>query len=321
MVHNAGNKYKYIKRENGMLIGKFVISPIDGQQYCRKNGQFLRHLISNGYAGYQDFYEQCYPQEIQRCECGNKCLFDVRKMKYKQTCGTKECANTITSIIRQNRTDKEWEDWKLKYKETMLLKTEEELQQLYQTRSNTGHISGNYKTSVNKRQQTCKQLYDNETYNNPNQISQTKLEWDESRKQLFKDRLAASLGGKILNDFHTEEMYVARRKMLEERGDIIPLDQLTEWQKYSKKVRNLTEQVYRKHKSIINPLNLLRQQYYYELDHIVPVFYGFLNQIPEYLIASVENLQLLKMEHNRTKGRKYDPTISTKHQELENKNS
>lgn len=309
-----------------MLTGKFVISPIDGQQYCRKNGQFFRHLISNRYLGYQDFYEQYYPQNIQYCECGNKKLFDIRKMKYKQTCGTKECANIITSNLRKNRTTKDWISWKSKYREAMSNKTEEELQQLSQIRSNTGHTSGNYKASVVKRRQTCQQLYNNESYNNPNQISQTKLKWDDSRKQLFKDRLKISLGGKILNDFHTEEMYETRRKLLEKRGDITPLNQLTDWQQYKQKVRNLTEQTYRKHKDILNPLNLIRGVSKigtdtYQLDHIVPILYGFSNQIPEHLIASLPNLQLIHWHKNIIKGRTYDSTISTKHQELEDKNS
>lgn len=304
-----------------MLTGKFVISPIDNQRYCRKNGQFLRHLKSYGYVGYQEFYEDYYPQNIQYCGCGQKCLFENKTMTYKQTCGKKECASKITSNIRQNRTEEEWEEWRLKYREAMSNKSDDELQLLYQTRSAAGHTTGNYKASVAKRRQTCQSIHQDETYNNPTQISQTKLAWDESRKQLFKDRLKASLDGKSFNDFHTEEMFAARRKMLEERGDIIPLDQLTDWQRYSKKARRLTERTYRNNKDIINPHNLSRQQCQYELDHIVPVFYGFQNQIPEELIASSENLQMLSMEHNRTKGRKYDPNTSTKHKELENKNT
>lgn len=306
--------------KNSMLTGKYVISPIDNKQYCRKNGQFLRHIILHGYTGYQNFFESLNPDQIKNCTCGKKCVFDIRKMKYKQTCGDKVCTSRITSKIRQNRTSEEWNNWKNKYRVTMSNKTTEELLDIRTRQLQTGHDTGSYKASVIKREDTCEMRYGNKKYNNSTQISQTKLEWDESRKQLFKDRLSASLNGKKLNDFHNEEMYVARRKMLEERGDIIPLDQLTEWQIYSKQVRNLTEKTYRNSKDIINPLNVPRGQNLYELDHIVPIFYGFQNNIPIELIASIENLQMLNMKQNRVKGKKYDPTISTKHEELENKN-
>lgn len=306
-----------------MLTGKYVVSPIDGIEYCRKNGQFLRHLISNGFEGYQEFFEYQYPDRIEQCNCGNKRLFDIRKMKYKQTCGNKECANLVTSNIRKNRTEEEWNNWKNKYQTSMSTKTEEEKEQLIQQRKQTAISRDSYKNSVPKREQTCELLYENKKYNNNTQISQTKLDWDESRKQLFKDRLKIALNGKILNDFHTEEMYVARRKMLEERGDIIPLDKFSEWEQYEKKTRNLTERIYRKHKQTINPLNLPRgaskqEIDVYQLDHIVPIFFGFMNNIPEYLIASLENLQILHWTLNNSKGKKYDPTISTKHKELEN---
>lgn len=301
-----------------MLIGKYVISPIDGVEYCRKNGQFLRHLVDNGFIGYQDFYEYYNPNNIEYCDCGNKCIFDIRKMKYKQTCGNKECANKTTSNIRQNRTNEEWNNWKEKYQQSMSIKTDEEKQAKIQKQIETGNSRNSYKRSVSKREQTCELLYGDKKYNNSDQISQTKLNWNEDKKHLFKERLTLALDGKSLNDFHTEEMYIARRKMLEERGDIIPLDQLSEWQLYSRKVRNLTERNYRLHKNIINPNNLPRIQNQYELDHIVPIFYGFANNIPEYLIASIDNLQILPSYDNKSKGKKYDPKISTKHKELEN---
>lgn len=300
-------------------LGKFVVSPLDGNTYCRKNGQFLEHIRSHGY-DYQSLFEAFNPDQIQHCACGKKCVFNIRKMRYNQTCGTKECANRITRSKRLSRTPKQWEDWKQKHNQAMMRKTNEELELLYTTRSNTGHSKGSYIKSVVKREQTCLERYNDPKYNNSTQISQTKQDWDQSRVQLFKDRLTASLNGKTLNDFHTEEMFAARRRMLESRGDIIPLTQLSEWQQYSKRTRNLTEQTYRKHKNLINPLHYPRSAKDYELDHIVPIFYGFQNGIPEYLIASLENLQMLPVARNRTKGKKYDPTVSTKHQELENTN-
>jgi hypothetical protein len=250
-------------------------------------------------------------------------------MSYKRSCGDRDCVGKVTSSVRELRTPEQWDAWREKYKQAMDRKSPEEKQKMILDRAAVGHQRGSYKASVKKREQTCELLYGDKKYNNNVQISQTKLEWDESRKQLFKERLAASLGGRTLCDFHTEEMFIARRRMLEERGDVIPESQLTEWQMYNKTVRNLTEQVYRKYKHIVNPIGLIRGQSkkgatgidVYQLDHIVPIFYGFQNQIPETLIASLPNLQMLHWYDNNTKGKKYDPTISTKHKELENQNS
>lgn len=301
------------------FLGKYVTSPFDGNTYCRKNGQFLDHIRSQGY-DYQTLFDKFNPDCVATCGCGMLCLFDIRKMVYKQTCGNKECANVISRAKRASRTQNQWDEWKLKYRNAMEQKTSEEVEGIHDRRRKTGAERGSFKGSVATREQTCLQRHGDKKYNNPTQISATKLSWDESRKQLFKDRLAASLGGRSLNDFHTEEMYIIRRMKLEERGDIIPLDQLSEWKLYCRAVRNLSEKTYRKHKQSINPLSLTRGIDQYELDHIVPVFFGFQNNIPIELMASVENLQMLPMSTNRSKGKKYDPPTSTKHEDLKNQN-
>lgn len=296
---------------NMSLIGKYVISPLDNRQYCRKNGQFLRHLRKNGFASYQEFFDGVFPTHIKVCPCGNKCSFDQHKMEYLRSCGNRSCVGKVTSRVKRNFTEEQWKTQVIKYRQTMSLKSKEERDALIQSRLETGHQRGSYKKSVPKREQTCQTKYKNKKYNNSKQISQTKLEWSENRKQLFLEKLKESLDGKWLNDFHTEEMYVARRKMLEERGDIIPLEDLTEWKKYSRQVRNLTEKTYRKNKNIINPNNLPRTLGEYELDHIIPVAYGFKNEIPPALISSIENLQMLSMKQNRRKWAHYDQSTRT----------
>ena len=52
------------------LTEKYVISPLNHETYCRKNGQFLRHIKSYGYNSYQDFFESLYPKHIKKCKCG-----------------------------------------------------------------------------------------------------------------------------------------------------------------------------------------------------------------------------------------------------------
>lgn len=287
------------------LTTKYVKSPIDNKIYCRKNGQFLSHLRLNGYENYQKFYEDYYPLKIKYCACGKKCKFDKTKMTYKQTCGTKKCANNITSAIRSGRTKEEWDLWREKYRTAMAKKSPAEIAKIIAKRVETGTKNNSYINSVVIREATCLERHGDKNYNNSVQISETKLNWDDDRKQLFLERWQSTTGCETLNDFHTPKMFRDRRMLLEERGDIIPWDQLSEWEQYKKTTRMLTEQNYRKNKDIINPDGYVRSMTDYELDHIMPIYYGYVNNISESDIAKVENLQMLKAKDNRKKGKKY----------------
>lgn len=74
---------------------------------------------------------------------------------------------------------------------------------------------------------------------------------------------------------------------------------------YRNKVSWLTEQAYRKHKEILNPMDKERTlagvENGYQLDHIYPIMAGFKNNIPAELIADIKNLQLLTWEENLNK--------------------
>lgn len=123
--------YRDVSRE---LTGKFVISPIDNQSYCRKNGQFLRHLRDHGYSGYQDWFERTYPTLIQFCQCGKKCSFMDKKMSYRPTCGDKVCANILSSKVKASFTDEQKQLQLSKYRDTMSKKSPEEINQMMEAR-------------------------------------------------------------------------------------------------------------------------------------------------------------------------------------------
>ena len=77
-------------------------------------------------------------------------------------------------------------------------------------------------------------------------------------------------------------------------------------EKYYKRVRRLTEQ---------QPLHLLENfekrgrldtgEGAYHLDHIVPVSYGWINGIPEEIIADISNLRFIPGRDNIIKGAKH----------------
>lgn len=123
--------YQDVSRE---LTAKFVISPIDNKTYCRKNGQFLRHIRAHGHQGYQDWFESTYPNLIRYCACGKKCSFVEKKMSYRPTCGDKECANLLSSKIKSEFTDEQKRARAAKYRTTMSKKSPEELNQIKASR-------------------------------------------------------------------------------------------------------------------------------------------------------------------------------------------
>ena len=80
---------------------------------------------------------------------------------------------------------------------------------------------------------------------------------------------------------------------------------MSEYRKYSNKVRRLTEKIYVKYKSIINPNNYPRTlcgvDGGYQIDHKLSVRFCYDNNISEEVCASVENLQIIEWSKNLNK--------------------
>lgn len=75
-----------------------------------------------------------------------------------------------------------------------------------------------------------------------------------------------------------------------------------EYRKYSSKVHRLTRKIYESNIDSINPLRLPRTvagvDDGYQLDHIMPIKYGFYNNIPPEDIAKKENLRIIPWKEN-----------------------
>lgn len=300
--------------ERNKYSGKYVISPIDNKQYCRKNGEFFRHLRSYGYQDYQMFFDEYCSDEIRYCNCGNKCSFDCRRMEYKRSCGIRRCVGLITSNVKQNKTEFEKLQTSIKHQIARANQSEHIKQELIQRRRNTGNTIGDdgltsYQRSVDKRRQTCLERYNDPTYNNSQQISQTKLNWTIEQKQQFLFNLKKSFNGGWMSDYFTEDQWTKRRKRWEQQGKAVPLDMLTEWEQYKKQARVMTERTYRNNMDIINPhqypRTLAGTNSGYHLDHIIPICRGFVDNIPLDISSSVTNLQMLPWLDNVTKERIY----------------
>jgi len=77
-----------------------------------------------------------------------------------------------------------------------------------------------------------------------------------------------------------------------------------DFDRYSKLVRRLSEKNYKNYGDIINPYNLIRSYGDYHLDHKISVFEGFTKNIPIFIIASKENLQMLLCKENLLKSKR-----------------
>jgi hypothetical protein len=230
-------------------------------------------------------------------------------MEFLTCCGSDECTIIARRDALRSRSIEQKTQHIASIKQAKL-NTPKAIKYLHQQqRIATGTARGSYKKSVIKRELTCQALYGDKKYNNSEKISNTKQNWTDEQRRQFLDNLTKAFGGRWMNDFTTSETWQKRRKKLEALGKVVPFELLSEWKQYSYTARTLTERNYRSNKHTINPNNYTRATSGdgYHLDHIMPVIYGFCNDIPPEEIAAVNNLQMLPWRDNISKGGKYDP--------------
>lgn len=291
---------------------KYTVSKIDDQQYCVKNGQFTRHLRQHNITA-EEYYVKYEGLERQYCICGEVCSFKTSSVSYLNSCGSQKCTNISISRAKQKFTPEQHQRRLDRFNQTMQERyTEEDIKRFDAQKAITARKRGSYEAAVSKRQATCEERYGDAKYNNPQQITETKLNWSEEKKRTYLMRRDQSLGGMSLTeyrDLHHKQAWKNKRKNTRvSRGLDISVAQMSEYRKYANRARAATEQTYKKNKRTINPKNLLRVKAGrsgYQLDHIISVKMGFLNNIPVEVIASVENLQMLPWRDNVRKGWKH----------------
>jgi hypothetical protein len=92
-------------------------------------------------------------------------------------------------------------------------------------------------------------------------------------------------------------------KCYQERRERDAIRYLKGYKLYYYNVKRLTEINYKKYKSIINPRNLPRGRNEYHLDHKFSIYEGFRRGILPYIIASVNNLEMLMESENISKSK------------------
>lgn len=296
----------YVNRPN-------EISAIDGKMYCVKNGKFTRHLREHNIS-YEEYCITYKGMVKQLCPfCGSGCSFSHHSETYRQVCGNQDCINKMISQAKQNFTDEKWERQRERRKETMHTKyTVEDIQEMNRRGKETARLNNVYDKAVERRRETCLKRYGNPLFNNSTQITKSKLNWSTSRKNLFLSRLYVALGNRTLTEYRDEfasDWRLKRKRTRVQRGLEMSHNLIKSFKQYSRIVRCLTDTVYKNNKHIINPKNLPRvsasigkQRGGYQVDHIISVKHGFLNNIPPHVIADVSNLQMLHWRDNLKKG-------------------
>ena len=128
--------------------------------------------------------------------------------------------------------------------------------------------------------------------------------WKEERSQKLSNKLKTYYETVPLTELYKRVKKTRTTKL--EKG-IIGYDR-TEFLMYSRTVRNMTLQTYRRFKTDINPDNLEQGSFtgedLYHIDHIVSIKDGFENNIPPFIMASKYNLQMLLVEDNCSKNKR-----------------
>ena len=138
--------------------------------------------------------------------------------------------------------------------------------------------------------------YGDENFNNTEKAKETNLE----RYGVENVRQCDSIISKIQS---------TRRKTMEEKGTMIPLEMKSDFEKYKREVWKITNK---------NDLSLLENidkrgmagvDGAYHLDHKISIFYGFTNDIPHDIIGHINNLRMIPWQENYRKGIKNDQDI------------
>lgn len=85
---------------------QYIISKIDGQKYCKTNGQFGRHLKANQLT-HQDYYELYVTGKKELCSCGKSKTFYPSTATYANSCGDPVCVGKLVHITKQNWTEEQ----------------------------------------------------------------------------------------------------------------------------------------------------------------------------------------------------------------------
>lgn len=172
----------------------------------------------------------------------------------------------------------------------------------------------NWDEVTEKRKNTCRKIYGFDFAVQSPEVKQKMINTNlsrhgcefstqtESMKKKSKETKLNRYGYEYYNNPIKIKKNEKRTKILS--GFWIKDEDRNDFNRYSKLVRTLSEKNFKKYYNIINPDNLTRSYDDYHLDHKISIFEGFKENIPIFIIASKENLQMLFSKENILKSKK-----------------
>lgn len=156
------------------VMSKYIISKIDGKEYCKINGKFSIHLRNHGLT-YKEYYETYETGVCLLCDCGKSRTFYQKNNSYAKTCGDVTCVGKEIS-----RVISEWSDDKRKLvnhrkrEANKLVDKNKVIEKMFNTyHDKYGTTWANSSEQKNKCRKTKLQKYGNEYYSG----------WDKSSKK------------------------------------------------------------------------------------------------------------------------------------------
>lgn len=176
-----------------MSKATYLLSPIDGNTYCKTNGKFTIHLREYGLT-YQDYYETYILGYCPICACGSKVTMNVSTHLHPRSCGKPVCVGKITSDVKQNWTPEQREQDSANKKAASAAETPEKKQQRNDKRKATNlknhgvEWSTQSETMKSKSKQTKLVRHGDENYNNSKMISATNLAKPREEKDEINEK-------------------------------------------------------------------------------------------------------------------------------------
>ena len=156
----------------------YVKSKIDGNEYCKTNGQFTRHLKSHDVT-YQTYYEKYVSGVEMKCLCGKSMTFYQASDTYANSCGSAKCVGRTVAQTKQNWTVEQKNTDSVNKKKWAASRTKEDLAKSRELRKQTNRdrYGVDYTTQsshmMTKSKLTKKERYGNEYYANSKQTSES----------------------------------------------------------------------------------------------------------------------------------------------------
>jgi hypothetical protein len=159
----------------------YIKSKIDGNEYCKTNGQFTRHLKNNNLT-YHNYYEKYVTGIEMKCRCEKPLTFYQPTETYANSCGSPKCIGELISETKANWTDDQRVSDSLNKKKWASSRTKEDKEKSRELRKQTNRerYGVDYTTQstqmMDKSKITKKERHGDEFYSNPTLTSKS---WQE----------------------------------------------------------------------------------------------------------------------------------------------